>query len=104
LHHPPHPQPYPLSLHDALPIYAQTAGNARAHAFLWSGGHMTDLGDLGAGYSTALALNSTGTEVVGYARVGMNDHAMVWTGGVMRSEEHTSELQSPYDLVCRLLL
>src|SRR5207248_3329091 len=25
-------------------------------------------------------------------------------GGAMRSEEHTSELQSPYDLVCRLLL
>src|SRR5207248_5349865 len=24
--------------------------------------------------------------------------------GDMRSEEHTSELQSPYDLVCRLLL
>src|SRR5437867_6848149 len=24
--------------------------------------------------------------------------------GNMRSEEHTSELQSPYDLVCRLLL
>src|SRR5437867_4892808 len=24
--------------------------------------------------------------------------------GVNRSEEHTSELQSPYDLVCRLLL
>src|SRR5437867_5293942 len=24
--------------------------------------------------------------------------------GVGRSEEHTSELQSPYDLVCRLLL
>src|SRR5437867_8692852 len=34
-----------------------------------------------------------------------------WIGGVQatvqgedRSEEHTSELQSPYDLVCRLLL
>src|SRR5438094_7230961 len=26
------------------------------------------------------------------------------TGGKDRSEEHTSELQSPYDLVCRLLL
>src|SRR5207248_9175749 len=26
------------------------------------------------------------------------------TGAVGRSEEHTSELQSPYDLVCRLLL
>src|SRR5207248_9491611 len=25
-------------------------------------------------------------------------------GDVSRSEEHTSELQSPYDLVCRLLL
>src|SRR5207248_8149916 len=25
-------------------------------------------------------------------------------GGKARSEEHTSELQSPYDLVCRLLL
>src|SRR5207248_10178951 len=26
------------------------------------------------------------------------------SGNVGRSEEHTSELQSPYDLVCRLLL
>src|SRR5207248_11409247 len=25
-------------------------------------------------------------------------------GAYLRSEEHTSELQSPYDLVCRLLL
>src|SRR5437867_6915857 len=25
-------------------------------------------------------------------------------GALLRSEEHTSELQSPYDLVCRLLL
>src|SRR5437867_5790562 len=29
---------------------------------------------------------------------------VVLTPGVVRSEEHTSELQSPYDLVCRLLL
>src|SRR5207248_8012613 len=27
-----------------------------------------------------------------------------WLAGHQRSEEHTSELQSPYDLVCRLLL
>src|SRR6202046_4145955 len=27
-----------------------------------------------------------------------------WKRRSMRSEEHTSELQSPYDLVCRLLL
>src|SRR5437867_4876278 len=30
--------------------------------------------------------------------------SVVEAGGVLRSEEHTSELQSPYDLVCRLLL
>src|SRR5207248_11778619 len=30
-------------------------------------------------------------------------HFFVLAGGT-RSEEHTSELQSPYDLVCRLLL
>src|SRR6266516_1073436 len=29
-------------------------------------------------------------------------HLLVYIGN--RSEEHTSELQSPYDLVCRLLL
>src|SRR5437867_10770291 len=28
----------------------------------------------------------------------------IFREGVKRSEEHTSELQSPYDLVCRLLL
>src|SRR5207248_8748701 len=27
-----------------------------------------------------------------------------WPAMITRSEEHTSELQSPYDLVCRLLL
>src|SRR6202167_3342184 len=30
--------------------------------------------------------------------------ASKWLGNVQRSEEHTSELQSPGDLVCRLLL
>src|SRR5437867_7118692 len=42
--------------------------------------------------------------------VGPSDFATIynvqklWDAGVDRSEEHTSELQSPYDLVCRLLL
>src|SRR5207248_3812988 len=30
--------------------------------------------------------------------------AAEWLRNMTRSEEHTSELQSPYDLVCRLLL
>src|SRR5438094_5736799 len=32
------------------------------------------------------------------------DRVRPWRGLQARSEEHTSELQSPYDLVCRLLL
>src|SRR5207248_10949800 len=32
------------------------------------------------------------------------DTRLFGNGAVPRSEEHTSELQSPYDLVCRLLL
>src|SRR5437867_9974383 len=31
-------------------------------------------------------------------------HKAALDGVLIRSEEHTSELQSPYDLVCRLLL
>src|SRR5437867_6321839 len=36
-----------------------------------------------------------------FARCGLDDAR---SGLGQRSEEHTSELQSPYDLVCRLLL
>src|SRR5437867_9820859 len=35
-------------------------------------------------------------------RAALQDHLL--SGFEPRSEEHTSELQSPYDLVCRLLL
>src|SRR5205807_5429062 len=35
-----------------------------------------------------------------YAEIYLNP----WAGTVVRSEEHTSELQSPCNLVCRLLL
>src|SRR5699024_12645702 len=31
-------------------------------------------------------------------------HSYQWKPGYIRSEEHTSELQSRFDLVCRLLL
>src|SRR5437867_3112236 len=44
--------------------------------------------------SVPLALNPDGAYAIG-VKVGRRS---------MRSEEHTSELQSPYDLVCRLLL
>src|SRR5207248_9128566 len=70
-----------LSLHDALPIFVFTA-NA-------------------AGDAAAADLERVGVEVarVVDARRGEDVHRARG-----RSEEHTSELQSPYDLVCRLLL
>src|SRR5437764_10670010 len=37
-------------------------------------------------------------------RHGWKPAAMRWSAGMWRSEEHTSELQSPMYLVCRLLL
>src|SRR5690349_23789132 len=67
------PTPYPLSLHDALPISKPLRRAAR----MWS--QMLDW-----------APTST-------PRLG-------WDAMSTRSEEHTSELQSRRDLVCRLLL
>ena len=54
-----------------------------SHAFLYGNGTMTDLGTLGGHDSQGNAVNLSGQ--------------------VARSEEHTSELQSRSDLVCRLL-
>src|SRR5207248_10873935 len=74
---------YPLSLHDALPIL--------------SGIPLT------RGYPFArqpydwLAHNRLDERPIDLLFIGAR-------GPRRRSEEHTSELQSPYDLVCRLLL
>src|SRR5437762_10609697 len=39
-----------------------------------------------------------------WARIGEAHARILWAAGLRRSEEHTSELQSPMYLVCRLLL
>src|SRR2546427_8979337 len=71
---------YTLSLHDALPIYhglfAVLQGRV-GHLVLGVDGRAFHLGEA---------------------------HACALEGGVARSEEHTSELQSQSNLVCRLLL
>src|SRR5438876_6858592 len=73
---------YTLSLHDALPIYA-------------------------AEVSAIIAANPRPSPRRGTippeARVVLDQLAACGTPG-QRSEEHTSELQSPVHLVCRLLL
>src|SRR2546426_5209577 len=70
---------YTLSLHDALPISA--VGRLAAIVFAVS--------FIAAGAWVASSLDG---------------HRIVSGANPFRSEEHTSELQSPCNLVCRLLL
>src|SRR5438552_15997811 len=73
------PQIYPLSLHDALPISAVRAARQIARA----------LRRIPSAY---------------HGRKKILYHAAAALAAWHRSEEHTSELQSPDHLVCRLLL
>src|SRR5690242_21153644 len=68
------PETYTLSLHDALPIFANTLSPSR----------------FSSGRSAAIA---------GWSIVSIETMS-----AYSRSEEHTSELQSHVNLVCRLLL
>src|SRR5207248_3916522 len=87
----PPPEIYTLSLHDALPIY-RSGGSI---------GTPSPRADDRNGHSRhPVAPNGS---IVGpsFFRPGVRT---MKTRAITRSEEHTSELQSPYDLVCRLLL
>src|SRR5207248_5844267 len=86
---------YPLSLHDALPI--------------WQRGRKAP----STCSSTATTGATTGITRSWRERRPPSGHSLRFTPATWwrtrarnrcRSEEHTSELQSPYDLVCRLLL
>src|SRR5262249_56137624 len=76
----------PLSLHDALPIYLAAAQRISRIA----------IGD------PALRPATDAFSVNKYLR--QDDRERVRRGTERRSEEHTSELQSLTNLVCRLLL
>src|SRR5205814_10731953 len=94
---------YPLSLHDALPIWLRTVGNPDVKPERGS--------EIEAGFDAALLGNRLGVELTYYHKK-TSDALMrvplipsvVGGTGVTRSEEHTSELQSLRHLVCRLLL
>src|SRR5438270_11246815 len=70
---------YTLSLHDALPICVNSSGRATL-----------------AIYDSA--------DTVGHATVVTNGSVSTVAWPTVRSEEHTSELQSQSNIVCRLLL
>src|SRR5256885_13258295 len=84
LKNPPPPEISPLPLPASLPICLEAARPPVVS--------IHELGTLGGAVSQAKAVNRAG-QVVGTSRDGLG-----------RSEEHTSELQSPCNLVCRLLL
>src|SRR5207302_9009519 len=81
---------YTLSLHDALPI-CDVVGSTRIPASCRSIGHG------GGGSSSGLVPRRPGSSYV-------TGQALAVDGERLRSEEHTSELQSRENLVCRLLL
>src|SRR5205807_10478400 len=83
-------EPCTLSLHDALPIYAARLLVWRACWMAATGKHF----EAGEGSMSKLYAGETAVRVT--------EEAIQILGG--RSEEHTSELQSPCNLVCRLLL
>src|SRR5438477_5326867 len=81
---------YPLSLHDALPIWIPRSHTARPPG--GSTRRMTPAHPIAS--STAPTIRKRVTAPV----------TAVACAGSLRSEEHTSELQSHVNLVCRLLL
>src|SRR5207248_4829879 len=85
------PELYTLSLHDALPIFVRSV--AQSPLSRRPASRQPESGD--SSFRAALTL----TAWTDFHRTGI-----AWLAATLRSEEHTSELQSPYDLVCRLLL
>src|SRR5947207_5016550 len=81
-----------LSLHDALPISSPSGSDAPADLTVGDSGDLDPAELFGAPHA---ALGLLGVAV---AALALRHRA------APRSEEHTSELQSHSDLVCRLLL
>src|SRR2546426_2998771 len=77
---------YTLSLHDALPIYPDREAQEVLQVE-WHGLTQADIRGSGGDRLVRAELGRVGVRGRGW-----------------RSEEHTSELQSPCNLVCRLLL
>src|SRR5207249_8138895 len=93
---------YTLSLHDALPIcsMAQANESLRVAQARFSAGAGARLDVLQAEVAVASAEQALVQAQTGVRNAQANLNALI----NLRSEEHTSELQSRFDLVCRLLL
>src|SRR5699024_12778421 len=97
---PSRPDSYPLSLHDALPIWTVAdlfAGESLGTSLLMVTGAL--IVRAGVAWAGAVAADRAAIGVKTELRHDLLDAVLD-----PRSEEHTSELQSRFDLVCRLLL
>src|SRR5206468_10485796 len=100
--HTPTPPPYPLSLHDALPISLFGRPNLQTMPSLL-GPLMTGVQKhTNAHQNSPLFSMPQRSRRFGTTESRAQDLSTEVTSS--RSEEHTSELQSRSDLVCRLLL
>src|SRR5699024_12428166 len=92
-----------LSLHDALPI-SEDLAELVLDGFVVPLPHGQFVLDVGCaalvfpGTVEGIGVGGVGRRVLRKQLLGLQEH------GLGRSEEHTSELQSRFDLVCRLLL
>src|SRR5699024_11481601 len=90
---PPPTEPYTLSLHDALPI--SSFGYARQESRIPCSSSSS--------FKSFRSPAVTGSSPLS-RRIRHLPHLPRPPQAALRSEEHTSELQSRFDLVCRLLL
>src|SRR5690349_23497046 len=100
--HPATPDIYTLSLHDALPILSVCppgASGPKGESFAVS--HVAPASE--TVYESVPDPPGTTDRFVGDVIFTVGSFPKRWTR-LLRSEEHTSELQSRRDLVCRLLL
>src|SRR5205807_5129997 len=101
LFNPPAPtELYTLSLHDALPIsrFPEARAALMVSDLLMGPRAAAELADAMVAHRYDVLI---GTQIVAK---GHHFPMLTLVGVVDRSEEHTSELQSPCNLVCRLLL
>src|SRR5438876_7274228 len=91
---------FTLSLHDALPISCSALLIDTRTGYIYSAYEVTERAET---FSTSWGSRDSADE----ARRGNEQRAfkkLIDEFATTRSEEHTSELQSPVHLVCRLLL
>src|SRR5699024_12301787 len=94
---------YPLSLHDALPISVNSAVSLTINSML-SRSVLTSPGTGVIAYTELIGIIVKSIKSDNNIASARSNIFLVLIMALLRSEEHTSELQSRFDLVCSLLL